>query len=154
MDLTPYLVPLFVVTLNIIGGVAVGLINSKMKKSQMRDLLSAALTNALGKIQVAGAAEITAAQVKIPGVSPAIAVGVQYVLDHAGEAAAHFGLTPESIADSILARIGVQNIETNKAIAASPSAEAPAPLAPVPATSNGKISVGTTLAGAPSGIGG
>jgi hypothetical protein len=142
IDLSPYLVALFNFILAVVGAIIAAVINSKMKNQQMRDLLQSALTNSLGKIQVAADADITKAHIQIPNVNPALAVGVKYVLDHAGDAVTHFGITPESIAEAIEARIGVQNIETNKAIAASPSLEAPAPLAPVFSTSKGKVAAG------------
>lgn len=142
VDLSPYLIALFNFILAVVGALIAAVINSKMKNQQMRDLLQSALTNALGKIQVAGDDEIEAAGLHLPEVSPDLAVGVKYVLDHAGDAVTHFGITPEAIAEAIEARIGIQNIETNKAIAASPSPEAPSPLAPVPVTSNGKVAVG------------
>jgi hypothetical protein len=142
VDLTPYLIALFNFVLAVVGAIVAAVINSKMKNQQMRDLLQSALANALGKIQVAGDAEIAAAGLHLPDVDPELAVGVKYVLDHAGDAVTHFGITPESIAEAIEARIGVQNIETNKAIAASSSPEAPSPLSPVPVTSNGKVAAG------------
>jgi hypothetical protein len=142
IDLSPYLIALFNFILAVVGAIIAAVINSRMKNQQMRDLLQSALANSLGKIQVAGDADIAAAHVQFSNVPPALAVGVKYVLDHAGDAVTHFGITPASIAEAIEARIGVQNIETNKAIAASPSTQAPSPLAPVAATSNGKISMG------------
>ena len=48
-----------------------------------------------------------------------LAPGVQYVLDHAGSEAERFGLTPESIADKIVAQLGLKNMETNLAITAA-----------------------------------
>jgi hypothetical protein len=137
VDLTQIILAVLGFAFNIILAVGVSLINAKIKDAQMRDLLESALKNGLGKIQAALAAETVRAQIAIPDVPPDVAVGVQYVLDHAPEAAEHFGLTPVEIADKIIARIGVKNVETNIAIASSASPEVPEPLAPVPVTING-----------------
>jgi hypothetical protein len=137
VDLTPIVVAVVGGVFNIVLIAGVALINSKIKDTQMRDVLESALKNGLGKIQVAAVSEIQHARIAIPDVPPEVAVGVQYVLDHAPEAAEHFGLSSEAIADKIIARIGVKNVETNIAIASSASPEVPEPLAPVPVTVNG-----------------
>ena len=59
-----------------------------------------------------------------------MAAGVQYVLDNAGDEAARLGITQEKIASKIDAQIGLANIVTNQATAAS-AAPSPAPLDPV-----------------------
>jgi hypothetical protein len=106
-----------------------------IKDKQSAAVLDSAVGNALGAMQQEAEAFAATGTHAIalgapPGVSPTMAVGVQYVLDHAGDEAARFGITPASIAGKIGARIGLANIESNIAVAASP-ADTPAPLAPI-----------------------
>lgn len=106
-----------------------------MKDGAAAATLDSAIGNALGAIQQEAQALAASKSRSItfdsmPGVPPELAVGVQYVLNHAGDEAARFGITPALIAGKIGARIGLKNIETNIAIAASP-ATSPAPLAPI-----------------------
>jgi hypothetical protein len=99
------------------------------------------VTNSLGAMQQAAEGSVISGhpQILLTGVSPALGVGVQYVMDHAGDEAARFGITPASIADKINARVGLASIASNPgsrpgqaiATAASPS-PTPKPLDPLP----------------------
>ena len=87
-------------------------ITSRMKDTQSAGVLGAAVKNALGAMQQAAQGVVTAQHPTIalppmPGASPQLAIGVQYVLDHAGGEAARFGVTPDAIADKISAQIGL-----------------------------------------------
>ena len=121
---------------SVLGIVVTYLLNKYIKDTTMASTLGNALQNALGKIQQAAVSGIQANPIMINNVPiPGnLAPGVQYVLDHAGEEAAHFGITPDKIADKIEARIGVKHIETNIAISGSSQPTVVAPLAPVPTT--------------------
>jgi len=123
---------------SIIGIVTTTLINSHMKDAQARTVLSTAVKNSLGAIQQLGTNYVTALSpaVNIPGVSPELRTGVQYVLNNAGPEMKRLGVTPEGVASKIDAQIGLANIQTNLATAASPL-PSPAPLGPI-ATAPGK----------------
>ena len=98
-------------------------ISSRMKDAQAASVLGAAVKNALGAMQQATQGAVTAQRptVTLPLLAsvPQLAVGVQYVLDHAGAEATRFGITPIAIADKINAQIGLANIASNIATAAS-----------------------------------
>lgn len=113
--------------------VALALIRAHVKNLFLRDILESALGNSLGKMKQATLAEIGMAATLHPTINnPLVAVGVQYALSHAGEAAAHFGISEAAIADKIEARLGVAEIATNLAVAGSALPAAPAPLDPLP----------------------
>jgi hypothetical protein len=138
LDMTPIIVAAvngaFLVVASIIGII----INNKVKDQNLARQLENAAKNGIGMLQQATDQMIESAHINIPNVPKEIAPAVQYMLDHAGEAITHFGITPEMLAEKIVARIGVLNIETNKAIAGNAqSPMIPEPLAPVPANVNG-----------------
>lgn len=118
----------------VLGPVLLYIIQAKIKNKQMADLLASTVQNSLGKIQQATEAQVANAAILHPSLPPAIAVGAQYVADHAPEALAHFGITPAAVADKIEAQIGLSNIATNLAVSASPSPVVAKPLDPVPVT--------------------
>lgn len=124
IDWTPILVALVGGILSTIGIVATALINSRMRNSADALALSNAVKNSLGAIQTATDDAIVKAapHTAIPGVTPQTAVGIQYVLDHAGTEAARLGVTPEAIASKVEAQIGLQQIA-----AAMPVQPMPAP---------------------------
>lgn len=77
----------------IVGGLGIyvtGLVQRKIKNQEMRDLLNATIKNSVGRIQQADAAEIESAGIMHPTVPPYLAVGVQYVADHAADAITYF----------------------------------------------------------------
>lgn len=98
---------------SIVGTIGVALINSKIKDRNSAATLDAALTNALGMVQNAIDSKLQShpIQVTVPGISPALASGVQYVIDNAGKEANRFNITPDAIAQKIEARMGVIKME-------------------------------------------
>lgn len=113
------------------------MIQSHLKDKQAAAVLSNAVKNSLGAIQQAGTSYVTALspQVNIPGIPVELRTGIQYVLNNAGPEMERLGVTPEGVASKIDAQIGIKNIETNLATAASPL-PTPKPLDPVITPSN------------------
>ena len=145
IDLTQLLLALITGAFSIAALVIPYIINARLKDKQAAEVLSNAVINAIGAMRQAadGSVRALAPKVMIPGLSPDIAVGVSYMLNHAGEEAARFGITPEKLAEKINARIGVEKIAADAgAVLVTP----PVPVVP-PVTS--------TLATAPiPGVGG
>lgn len=126
VDLTQVIIAViggvFTITSAVLGAWITYIIQTKIKDQQAALALSNAVRNSLGKIQQAGQALAEGEIKKLHphlNVPDYLAPGVQYVLDHAGTEAQRFGLTPESIADKIVAQLGLKNMETNLAITAS-----------------------------------
>lgn len=126
VDLTPIIVAvvggIFSVATVVVGTWVSVFVMNNMKDKQAALAVSNAVKNSLGKIQQAGQALAEGEIQKLHphlNVPDYLAPGVQYVLDHAGEEAARFGLTPEAIADKITAQLGLKNMETNLAITQS-----------------------------------
>lgn len=119
-DFTPIVVAIVGGVFSVIGIVATAMINSHMKDAQAAATLNAAIGNSLGAVQNALDAGLKShpLQAAIPGISPAMAAGVQYGLDHAGDEAERLGVSPAAIADKIDARLGLAKIATNLAAAA------------------------------------
>lgn len=113
IDLTGIAVSIIAGVSSILGVIIPLMIQSHFKDKEAAAALTAAVKNSLGAIQQAADAGINAVSphVTIPHVSQDLAVGVQYVLDHAGDEAARFGLTPVAIADKISAQIGLKKID-------------------------------------------
>jgi len=136
IDLTPILLAIIAGVFATIKLLLDAAANKTLKDKNAAATLDAAVGNSLGAMQQEVQALVTSKAHSItfdsmPGVPPELAVGVQYVLNHAGPEAERFGITPALIAGKIGARIGLKNIETNIAIAASPAEATPAPLAPI-----------------------
>lgn len=91
-----------------------------------------AYQNALGAMQQAEQSGLAShpLQKDIPGVSPMMATGLQYMMDQASNALARKSVTTDEMVRGLDARVGVLNIKTNQATAASP-APTPQPLAAV-----------------------
>jgi len=119
---------------SVFGALALAMLQAKIKNKETRDLLDAAVRNSLGKIQQATDAQLDHAAALHPSLPPALAVGVQYVADHAPEALDRFGITPGAVADKIEAQIGLAAIATNLAVSGNATTAVAAPLEPVPAT--------------------
>ena len=107
-------------------------IAAKVNDKAAADRLASTVQNSLGALQQAATSAIMIARPSIPDVPMSLAPGVQYVLDHAGEDVARFGLTNRAIAQKIEAKIGLANIATNIAVSGSDTPTVVAPLAPVP----------------------
>ena len=130
IDLTQVLVTVIGGVFSVLGIVLTAVISKNVKDQTAASSLGIAVKNSLGAIQQAAdqGIQIVHPSVTLPaGVPPAMAVGVQYVLDHAGPEAARFGLTPTGIADKINAQIGLSNI----ASVLSPAATSTTPTGPV-----------------------
>lgn len=108
-DFTPIVVAVVGGIFLVISTVATAMVNSHMKDTQAAATLNAAIGNSLGAVQNAVDAGIRShpLQATIPGITPELAAGVQYGIDHAGEEAARLGVTPAAIADKISARLGL-----------------------------------------------
>lgn len=131
VDLTPIIVATIGGVFAVINAVAVHMIAAHFKDRQLRQVLENAVQNSLGSIQQAASGAVIAYDPKLIGIIPEkLAPGVQYVLNHASEAVERFGVTPSAVADKIVSRIGLKEIETNLAITASPASEIVPPLAP------------------------
>lgn len=131
IDLTPIIVAVIGGVFSILGALAVAIINKYVTDRRMAMVLENAVQNSLGIVQQAATGLATRSAPHV-GVSSDLAPGVQYVLDHAPEAIAHFNLTPDKIAEKIVSRIGLKQIATN--IAATTSSASPAivpPLSPM-----------------------
>jgi len=133
IDLTGIAVSCIAGIFGVVGPLFLYWLQSHMKDKQAAVVLEAAVTNSLGAMQQAAETGVKSANphIMVAGISPALGVGVQYVLDHAGDEAGRFGITPAAIADKISARIGLASIAANIATAASP-APTPKPLDPLP----------------------
>lgn len=117
----------------IINGVFAAWIQSHIKDQAAAANLATAVKNSLGAIQIAADQGVTTAHpgILLPaGTPPSMAVGVQYVLDHAGDDANRLGVDTPMIISKINAQLGLQNIATNIATASS-QAPSPRPLAPL-----------------------
>lgn len=134
IDLTGISVALIGGVFSIIGTVFLAWLQQHIKDKAAADTLSNAVANSLGAIQQAatGTIDYLKPHITIPGVSAATAVGVDYVLANAGPEAERLGITPESIAGKIEAKIGLAQIQTNLAVAASAVPLIPAPLDAIP----------------------
>lgn len=110
--------------LTVVAGVATALVNKYIKDSSARDVLDKALQNSLGALQQAAQGAIAANKptVDLPAALSSYASAVQYVIDHAGDEAKRFGLTPEDLAQKIEARLGLLNVQQNVAATAAPTA--------------------------------
>jgi hypothetical protein len=133
IDLTGVAVSLIGAFASIVGAVFLAWLQSHMKDQQAAATIGTAVQNAVGAMQQAAQSGIGALKpsVNIPGMPPNMQVGVQYVLDHAGDELKRYtDITPDKIADKIKAQIGLYNIDSNVNTAAAPGPTTP-PMAPV-----------------------
>ena len=110
VDLTTVLVSIITGFFAVLSIVIPAMISSRMKDQQAAAVLTAAVKNSLGAMEQASKGVIVsmAPQVTVPGIPLSLQPGVQYVLTHAGDEAARFGITPAAIADKISAQVGLQ----------------------------------------------
>ncbi len=132
MDLTGLAVAIIGGLFLVINTLALRWVQNHVKNETDKAVLSTALTNGLGMAQAAaeGAVGALHPRISIPGVPDALAPGVAYVLQHAGDEAARLGNTPKEIAEKLIAREGLSAIASNIAAAGSNS-PTPKPLDPV-----------------------
>src|SRR6185437_3418763 len=119
IDLTGLATAVIAGVFSILGVVIPMMIQYRMKDKQAAAVLSNAVTNALGAIQQAA---ITGKKPPvIADVSRNVAVGVQYVADHAREELKRFpAITPALIADKIEAKQGLQSLAASAAVPTIP----------------------------------
>lgn len=121
--------------ISVAGSIFLWWLQSHMKDKQAAQVIGNAISNSIGILQQVAEKSTTLHSVTIPGVSPALAPAVQYVLDNAGPELKRFSeITPVTIASKVEAKVGLKAIDANIAIAASPAPELPHPLDPVPTT--------------------
>jgi hypothetical protein len=134
IDLTAILVAAIAGFFGVVKLLAAWWLERRVKDATMRELLEKALDNGLGVIQQAASGEAVRIDPQLRGVVPdKLLPGVQYVIDHAGEALSHFRITPELVAEKLIARWGKKEIETNIAVTANAATPAIVPpLAPSP----------------------
>jgi hypothetical protein len=120
IELTPIVLALIGGVFAVIRAVAVYYIDKRVHDQQLRELLDHSVVNALGIIQQAASGAAIKSSPHLAGIVPAKLVpGVQYVLDHAPDAVARWGITPEAIAEKLISRAGLREIDTNIAVSAS-----------------------------------
>ena len=113
IDLTQVLIATIGGLFAVITAVCVVWLQGHMKDKAAAATLATAVSNSLGAIQQAATTGVTLSKptVALPAaVSPQVAIGVQYVLDHAGDEVTRLGVTPEAIASKIDAKLGLQTI--------------------------------------------
>jgi hypothetical protein len=132
LDLSAVLVAIVSTAGALILGIATALINRHMTNSAARANLLHTLGDAVGYAQQSATTAIGILDPRISALNlpPTVAAGVQYTLDHAGADAARFGVTVPLLTQKMVARIGLANVATNQATAAS-DAPSPSPLAPL-----------------------
>lgn len=132
VDLTGVIVALIGGFFSVVTLIVGSWITSHFKDNEAKATLSTAIKNALGAMQQAAEAAAQGAKptILVPGMSQQMSVGIQYVLDHAGEEAKRLNITSAAIAQKIIAQVGLLNIQSNIA-AASHSTFAFSPLAAV-----------------------
>jgi hypothetical protein len=135
IDFTPIVVALINLAVPAIAAWATYLINARVKDRELATQLSNAVQNALGTVQQHAADSLRGkTELRMTVDDPAIKKGVQYVIDNAAEAIAHFNIPEKRIAEKLEAKVGLAAIETNRAATAAPLLPGiSSPLAPVPA---------------------
>jgi type II secretory pathway pseudopilin PulG len=131
IDFTQVVIAIVGGILSIAGSVFLAWLSSHMKDQAAAATIGSAVNNALGAVQQAVDAGITThpLQATIPGITPAAAAGVQYVLDNAGPELSRFAdVTPSSIAEKIDAKIGLAKLAPLAIIPATTSATTTIPL--------------------------
>lgn len=113
IDLTGVAVAAVSGIFSILGLVLTFLINKYVQDKAAKETLATALQNSLGAGEQAATSAVSVAHpsIEVVGMDKRTAASVQYVLNHAGPEAARFGLTPDSIADKVNARIGLRKLD-------------------------------------------
>lgn len=116
----------------ILTAIAVILVNKYVQDQQAASTIDAAIKDALGAIQQATQTGLKTVNPEVAalGLDPHTAIGVQHVLQHAAPEMNRLGVSAIDVASVLSAKLGLLNIESNLATAASPS-PTPTPLAPV-----------------------
>ena len=105
----------------VVGPLMLLWLRSHMKDRQSADVLDSAIQNALGAAEEAARGAVTQIdpRVRAAGLSPDMQVRVQYVMDHAGDEAARFGITPSGVAAKIAARLGGLSLDASTTASAN-----------------------------------
>ena len=112
IDLTPILVALINLAFPVVAGVATYVINERVKNQQLATQLSNAVQNATGTVQQYAAEALRSrTDLRLTVDDPAIRRGVQYVVDNAAEAIAHFKIPEDRIAQKLEAKVGLAAIK-------------------------------------------
>src|SRR5262245_43230458 len=134
IDFTPIVVAVINLVFPAVAGVATYVINGLVKNQQLATQLSKAVENGIGMVQQHAVDSLRGkTELRMTTKDPAILAGVKYVVDNAAEAITHFKIPTERIAEKLVAKVGLEAIETNRAATASPVPGISSPLAPVPA---------------------
>lgn len=133
IDLTAIILAIIGGAFSIIVAIATAVINSRMKDGSAKDTIRAAVQNGLGAMEMAtrGLVKDIKPEVQLLGVTPKMQIGVQYVLDHAGEELGRFGITPAAVADKLVAQIGLDE-RAKKLVADVAEVEPKRPVPPAP----------------------
>lgn len=106
-----------------------------MTDQALAEQLSSAFNNALGAVQQGTERMLIPPSVAVQATVPErLQPGVQYVINNAEEALQRWPMSPERMAEKIVAREGLKEIETNLAVSGSEVPMAVPPLAPVGTT--------------------
>lgn len=113
-DVTTLAILLFIVMLNVIGAIGVYFVQKRIKDAQLRDVLANAVRNSVGIGGQVGTILISRAKPKIDldFVPEFLQPKVAYVIEHADDAIKRFGITPEKIAEKVVAQIGIAAIQS------------------------------------------
>jgi hypothetical protein len=138
IDLTGIATSVLAFALSLVSAIATGLINKHMTDRAAASTLCRAVENSIGVLQQQGsvAAQILAPHITVPGVPDRLAPAVSYVMTHAGDEMERLGVTPERVAQKVLAQVGLAQIAVNTAVAGSPAPVVPDPIGPLVVTTS------------------
>lgn len=147
VDMTALINAIVMGIFSVVAAVITYVIDARMKDNTARSVLKNAIANSLGAIQKASIVAVTTAQpsVALAGIPPLVAVGVQYVLDHASDEAATLKQTPAKIAEKIIAQQGLGEIALKLASAAGTASNTLSQLATTAPRINPAVSTGPTF---------
>jgi hypothetical protein len=134
LDLTNVALSLITGIFGILGIILPIVINARIKDKQAAATLAAAVANSLGAGEQALKGEVIAVGPKIAlpaGVPASLLPNIQYVMDHAGDEAARFGITPVAIASKISAQLGLAARATDAAVVVAQATPVATPVRPV-----------------------
>jgi hypothetical protein len=132
IDFTQLLIQIVSGVFGLLGIYLTYFVTSHIKDQKAAATISEQLTNSLGAIQHATQTGIATLDPRITvPVSPQMGAGVQHMLDTAGDEMSRLGITQAGIVSQINARLGLANIEHNKAITGGASTAQPTPTSAV-----------------------
>lgn len=133
VSFTSLLLSLAAAGIPIVGAVALALVNKYVKDASAAKLIDDAIASSVGTLQqvAQGSIKTVDPSLVFPAKFAAYAPGIQYVVDHAGDALTRLGITPEMVAEKIEAKVGLANVAHNLAVTSSASTTTAPPLSPV-----------------------